>query len=195
LTDNRVVQSSTHLSEDVNIIYHPFTSTTMVMTRRASLLERQRSESVVITEEPEAKPKMEVEVENNVRPQSIVRESPSLLRPTPQPQEILTYDVAQALSAITIKDEPVDIDEKVTLPPADDTEPIITSTSTTFSIQVNSPRAIKNEVIDFDSEDEEEARDTVGVMRSVRALPARARRTSSAGSVVSVEDAKASIDE
>jgi hypothetical protein len=169
----------------------------MVVTRRASLLERQRSESVVVSEEPEAKPEIEVEVQNNVRPQSIVRESPSLLRPTPQPQEVLTLDddVAQAMSAITIKDEPVGIDEKVTLPPADDTEPIITSTSTTFSIQVNSPRAIKNEVSDLDSEDEEEARDTVGVMRSVRALPARARRTSSAGSVVSVEDAKASIDE
>jgi hypothetical protein len=171
----------------------------MVMTRRASLLERerQRSESVVVSDEPEAKPKIEVEVENNVRPQSIARESPSLLRPTPQPQEVLTIDddVAHAMSAITIKDEPVDIDEKVTLPPADDTEPIITSTSTTFSIQVNSPRAIKNEVIDFDSEDEEEARDTVGAMRSVRALPARARRTSSAGSVVSIEDAKTSIDE
>jgi hypothetical protein len=171
----------------------------MVMTRRASLLERerQRSESVVGSEEPEAKSEIEVEVENNVRPQSIARDSPSLLRPTPQPQEVLTLDdnVAHAMSAITIKDEPVDIDEKVTLLPADDTEPIVTSTSTTFSIQVNSPRAIKNEVIDLDSEDEEEARDTVGVMRSVRALPARARRTSSAGSVVSVEDAKTSIDE
>lgn len=170
----------------------------MVMTRRASLLERERqqSESVVVVEEPEAKPEIEV-ASNNVRPQSIPRESPSLLRPTPQPQEILTIDddVAQAMSAITIKDEPVDIDEKLALPPADDTEPIITSTSTTFSIQVNSPRAIKNEVSDLDSEDEEEARDTVGVMRSVRALPARARRTSSAGSVVSVEDAKTSIDE
>jgi hypothetical protein len=171
----------------------------MVMTRRASLLERQRSESVVVADEPEPepKPKVEAEVENNVRPQSIARDSPSLLRPTPQIQEILTLDddVAQAMSAITIKDEPVDIDEKVTLSPANDTEPIITSTSTTFSIQVTSPRVIKNEVIDLDSEDEEEARDTLGAMRSVRALPARARRTSSAGSVVSVEDAKASIDE
>jgi hypothetical protein len=168
----------------------------MVMTRRASLLERerQRSESVVVSEEPEAKPEIEVEVENNVRPQSIARESPSLLRPTPQPQEVLTIDedVAQAMSAITIKDEPVDIDQKVNITTID---PPSTSTSTVFSLEVTSPCTVKNEVIEVDSEDEEEARDTVGVMRSVRALPARARRTSSAGSVVSVEDAKASIDE
>jgi len=168
----------------------------MVKTRRASLLERerQRSESVVIINEPEPKPKVEVEAESdNVRPQSIARESPSLLRPTPQPQEILTIDddVAQAMSVITIKDEPLDIDEKVNIP----IEPPSTSTSTAFSLEVASPRMIKNEVFDLDSEDEEEARDTVGAMRSVRALPARARRTSSAGSVVSVEDAKASIDE
>ena len=170
----------------------------MVMTRRASLLERQSRESVVVSDEPEAKPEIEVAVESNtVRPQSVGRESPSLLRPTPQSQEILTIDddVAQKMSAITIKDEPVDIDEKVSLSPADDTEPIITSTSTTFSIQVTSPCTVKNEVIELDTEDEEEARDAVGAMRNVRALPARARRTSSAGSVVSVEDAKASIDE
>ena len=169
----------------------------MVMARRASLLERQRSESVIVSDEPEAKPEVEAEVENNVRPQSIARESPSLLRPTPQPQEILTIDddVAQAMSAITIKDEPVDFEEKVSLSTADSTEPIITSTSTAFSLEVTSPRTVKNEVIDLDSEDEEEARDTVGAMRKVRALPARARRTSSAGSVVSVEDAKTSIDE
>jgi hypothetical protein len=169
----------------------------MVMTRRASLLERQRSESVVIIEEPEPKPNVEteVEVEVGVRPQSVARDSPSLLRPTPQPQEILTIDddVAHAMSAITIKDEPIDHDEKVNIPLI---EPPSTSTSTAFSLEVGSPRTIKNEVIDLDSEDEEEARDTVGAMRSVRALPARARgRTSSAGSVVSVEDAKVSIDE
>jgi hypothetical protein len=167
----------------------------MVMTRRASLLERQRSESVAVSDESEAKPEVEVEAEaeNNFRPQSIARESPSLLRPTPQPQEILTIDddVAQAMSAITIKDEPVDFDEKVNLA----IEPPSTSTSTVFSLEVTSPRTVKNEVIDFDSEDEEEARDTVGAMRSVRTLPARARGTSSAGSVVSVEDAKTSIDE
>jgi hypothetical protein len=167
----------------------------MVMTRRASLLARSRSESVAVSDEPKPKPEVEVEVENNIRPQSIARESPSLLQPTPQPQEVLTIDddVAQAMGAITIKDEPVDFDEKVNLtiePPSTST-----STSTAFSLEVASPRIIKNEVIDLDSEDEEEARDTVGVMRSVRALPARARRTSSAGSVVSVKDAKASIDE
>ena len=167
------------------------------MTRRASLLERerQRSESVDIIDEPEPKPKIEAEAESdNVRPQSIARESPSLLRPTPQPQEILTIDddVAQAMSAITIKDEPVDLDEKVIITPI---EPPGTSTSTVFSLEVASPRIIKNEIIDYDSEDEEEARDTVGAMRSVPALPVRARGTSSAGSVVSVEDAKASIDE
>jgi hypothetical protein len=168
----------------------------MVMTRRASLLQRQRSESVVVANEPEPKPEVEVDVnvDNNVRPQSNARESPSLLRPTPQPQEILTIDddVAQAMSAITIKDEPVDIDQKVNITTM---EPPSTSTSTVFSLEVTSPRTVKNEVIDLDNEDEEEARDTVGAMRSVRALPARARRTSSAGSVVSVEDAKASIDE
>jgi len=164
------------------------------MTRRASLLERQSSESVVVSDEPEAKPEVEVEVEsNNVRPQSIARESPSLLRPTPQPQEILTIDddVAQAMSAITIKDEPVDPDEKVNLT----IEPPSTSASTAFSLEVTSPPTVKNEVIELDSEDEEEARDAVGAMRKVRALPARARRTSSAYSVVSVEDAKTSIDE
>jgi hypothetical protein len=161
----------------------------MVMTRRASLLERQRSESVVVIEEPEVKPEVEIE-SNNVR-----SHSPSLLRPTPQPQEILTIDddVAHAMSAITIKDEPIDHDEKVNITP---TEPPSTSTSTAFSLEVGSPRTVKNEVIDLDSEDEEEARDTVGAMRSVRALPARARgRTSSAGIVASVEDAKVSIDE
>jgi len=163
------------------------------MTRRANLLERQRSESEVAIDEKEPKPQVEVEVELDVKPQSIARESPSLLRPTPQPQEILTIDddVAQAMEAITIKDEPVDFDDKVNITT---TETPDTSTSTAFSLEVASPQIIKDEVIELDSEDEEEAR-AVGAMRSVRALPARARRTSSAGSVVSVEDAKASIDE
>jgi len=164
------------------------------MTRRASLLERQRSASVVAVEEQEPKPQVEVEVELDVKPQLSARESPSLLRPTPQPQDVLTIDddVVHAMEAITIKDEPVDLDEKVNITPV---EPPGTSTSSAFSLEVASPRTIKNEVIELDSEDEEEARDTVGAMRSVRALPARARRTSSAGSVVSIEDAKASIDE
>jgi len=164
------------------------------MTRRASLLERQRSASVVAVEEQEPKPQVEVEVELDVKPQLSARDSPSLLRPTPQPQEILAVDddIAHAMEAITIKDEPVDWDEKVNI---STTETPDTSTSTAFSLEVASPGAIKNEVIELDSEDEEEARDTVGAMRTVRALPARARRTSSAGSVVSIEDAKASIDE
>ena len=164
------------------------------MTRRASLLERQRSESEVAIDQKEPKPEVEVEGELDVRPQSSARDSPSLLRPTPQPQEVLTVndEIAHAMEAITIKDEPVDLDEKVNISPI---EPPSTSTSSAFSLEVASPRTIKNEVIELDSEDEEEARDTVGAMRSVRALPARARRTSSAGSVVSVEDAKASIDE
>jgi len=84
------------------------------------------------------------------------------------------------------------LDEKVDISPI---KPPGTSTSTAFSLEVAFPRIIKDEVIELDSEDEDEARDTVGAMRSVRALPARARRASSAGSVVSVEDAKASIDE
>ena len=164
------------------------------MTRRASLLERQRSASVDAAGEQEPKPPVEVEVELDVKPQLSARESPSLLRPTPQPQDVLTIDddVVHAMEAITIKDEPVDLNEKVNISLI---EPPSTSTSTAFSLEVSSPGAIKNEVIELDSEDEEEARDTVGAMRSVRALPARARRTSSAWSVVSVEDAKASIDE
>jgi hypothetical protein len=167
----------------------------MVMTRRASLLERQRGESLAPINQSDIDTEVEVEVETDVKPQSISRDSPSLLRSTPQLEqpEVKTApedDIVGALSAITIsiKDEPVDLDDTA----------VMTSALSAVSIDLGSPiPVVKTEVVEIGSEDEdeEEARDIVGAMRNVRALPVRARRTSSAGSVVSVEDAKVSIDE
>jgi len=188
----------------------------MVMTRRASLLERQRSESVAITEGP----KFEIELEDEVRTQSVARGSPSLLRPTPQlasPEikpaidQCVDDEMFQAFSSIAIKEEPVELNTHASQTP-------ITSDSDTCRFDLDFVALIASRFADrdsdeehedeyestsesshFDSEaedEEEEGRDTVGPMRSLAAPPVRGwGRTSSVGSVVSVEDAKLSIDE
>lgn len=168
----------------------------MVMTRRASLLERQHSQSVALSEEPK------IEVEVDVKPQIVPRDSPTLLRPTPQPRETSPVDVdddevIQALAAITIHDEPVDNDQKDFALTAV-VEPFTASSITSTFDFTFLRTVVKTEVIEYDSEEEEEAKDTVGAMRCLVAIavPGRGRgRASSTGSVVSVEDAKCSIDE
>jgi hypothetical protein len=178
----------------------------MVMTRRASMLERQRSESVLASsDEPN------VDIKPDIT--SIDMASPSLVRPTPEFTGLAILmgevDVVQAMSSITIKDEPVDLESQPDPTPTplklessseiDLTPDITSSSSTAFNIDLASPPpvAVKNEPIEFESEDEddEEARDTVGALRTIKPLPVRVKRESSGGSVVSIEDAKASIDE
>ena len=170
------------------------------------MLERQRSESVLASSE---KPETETEAKPDITP--IDMGSPSLLRATPQFTGLAILvsdnDVVQAMSSITIKDEPVDLEDSIRSTPtplkleiASDTTPdLVSSASSAFNVELTSPppMVVKNEPIDFrtDDEEDEEAKDTVGALRSIKPLPGRAKRESSAGSVVSIEDAKASIDE
>jgi hypothetical protein len=180
----------------------------MVMTRRASMLERQRSESVLASSE-----ERNADIKADIT--SIDMASPSLVRPTPEFTGLAILvgedDVVQAMSSITIKDEPVDLEERSDSTPTSlklenssettITPDITSSSSAAFTIDLASPPPVivKIEPIEFGStyedEDDEEARDIVAPLRTIKPLPVRVKRESSAGSVVSIEDAKASIDE
>ena len=168
------------------------------------MLERQRSESILASRD---------ETTIDVKP-DIFDDSPSLIRPTPDIEELHfaglalvdgQSDVVHPMSVITIKDEPLGDEVRSTPTPlkleiaSEDTPDLATSASTAFNVELTSPppTVVKNEPIDFrtDDEEDEEAKDTVGALRSIKPLPGRAKRESSAGSVVSIEDAKASIDE
>lgn len=165
----------------------------MVFTRRASRLERERTEALALCADFESKVGL-----------ADLDLSPSLLRPTPVPH---TPEPEVPATLVVVKKEPVEVESVQTqdTPEHDelsDTPPTPElSTSPSSSETGPSPSEVKmKQEPDTLEGEEEEALDTLGSLGLGRPggftgrTHCRAGRRISMGSVTTVEDAKVSID-